>query len=74
MPILHAHVGLAKWVILRDLLAKYRPSLNGGVEDLARLIGAAEVQAAGHYASPITAGEIMSRDLVTERPDTRFKT
>lgn len=54
---------------LRDLLADYRQSLNVGVEDLARLIGAAELRAAGHHATPTTAEEIMSRDLVTVRPD-----
>lgn len=54
---------------LRDLLADYRQSLNLGVEDLARLIGAAELRAAGHHVTPTTAGEIMSRDLVTVRPE-----
>ncbi|MFC3314411.1 HPP family protein [Falsigemmobacter intermedius] len=54
---------------LRDLLADYRQSLNVGVEDLARLIGAAELRAAGHHVTPTTAGEIMSRDLVTVRPE-----
>ena len=44
-----------------------------GVEDLARLIGAAELQAASHRTGPLTAGDIMSRDLITVRPDTRLR-
>ncbi|WP_395541839.1 HPP family protein [Neotabrizicola sp. sgz301269] len=55
---------------LSDLLQRYRQSLNLGVEDLARLIGAAELQAASHRTGPLTAAEIMSRDLVTVHPDT----
>ena len=53
---------------LADILRRHRQSLNLGVEDLARLIGAAELQAAGHAARPSTAGDIMSRDLVTVGP------
>jgi len=55
---------------LTDILRRYRQSLNLGVEDLARLIGAAEMQAASHRADPLTAADIMSRDLVTVHPDT----
>ena len=55
---------------LTEILARYRQSLNLGVEDLARLIGAAELQAASHMTGPETAGTIMSRDLVTVAPDT----
>jgi CBS domain-containing membrane protein len=55
---------------LTEILRRYRQSLNLGVEDLARLIGAAEMQAASHKADPLTAADIMSRDLVTVRPDT----
>lgn len=54
---------------LQDILDRYRQSLNLGVEDLARLIGAAELQAASHRTGPATAGEIMSRNLVTVGPD-----
>lgn len=57
---------------LTTLLERYRQSFNLGVEDLARLIGAAEVQAASHRSGAATAGEIMSRDLVTVSPDTRL--
>lgn len=55
---------------LTDILKRYRQSLNLGVEDLARLIGAAEIQAASHRAGPLTAADIMSKDLVTVHPDT----
>jgi CBS domain-containing membrane protein len=55
---------------LNTILQQYRQSLNLGVEDLARLIGAAEFQAASHRAGPITAADIMSRDLVTVGADT----
>ena len=55
---------------LTDILQRYKQSLNLGVEDLSRLIGAAEMQAASHRTGPLTAGDIMSRDLVTVGPDT----
>lgn len=59
---------------LSGILDRYRQSLNLGVEDLARLIGAAEVQAAGHQTGTLTAGDIMSRNLVTVGPDTPLNT
>lgn len=55
---------------LTDILDRYRQSFNLGVEDLARLIGAAEMQAATHRTGPTTAAEIMSRNLVTVTPET----
>lgn len=55
---------------LTGILQNYRQSLNLGVEDLARLIGAAEIQAAGQRSGAMTAQDIMSRDLVTVDPDT----
>ncbi|WP_092164149.1 HPP family protein [Allgaiera indica] len=55
---------------LTGLLDRYRQSLNLGVEDLARLIGAAELQAATHRTGPLTAADIMSRNLVTVAPET----
>lgn len=55
---------------LTVILQRYRQSLNLGTEDLARLIGAAELQAASHRTGPLTAADIMSRDLVTVGPDT----
>ena len=54
---------------LTGILTRYRQSLNLGVEDLARLIAAAELQAAGRRAGPLTVADIMSRDLVTVGPD-----
>lgn len=54
---------------LSDMLDRYRQSFNLGVEDLARLIAAAELQAAGHRTGALTAGEIMSRNLVTVPPE-----
>lgn len=54
---------------LSDLLDRYRQSFNLGVEDLVRLIAAAELQAAGHRTGALTAGEIMSRNLVTVPPE-----
>ena len=55
---------------LTGILDRYRQSLNLGVEDLARLIGAAEIEAARHRTGPATADDIMSRNLVTVGPDT----
>ena len=54
---------------LTDILARYRQSLNLGVADLARLIGAAELQAAGHRVEPLDAAAIMSTDLITVGPE-----
>lgn len=55
---------------LTEILERYSQSFNLGVEDLARLIGAAEMQAAAHHSVPVTAQDIMSRDLATIRPET----
>ncbi len=55
---------------LTEILERYRQSFNLGVEDLARLIGAAELQAATHHTGPLTAADIMSRNLVTVMPAT----
>ncbi|WAC56615.1 HPP family protein [Gordonia sp. SL306] len=55
---------------LTGILARYRQSLNLGVADLARLIGAAELQATAHRVAPADAGDVMSRDLVTVGPET----
>lgn len=54
---------------LVDILDRYRQSFNLGVEDLARLIGAAEIQAAAHRTTPLVAADIMSRNLITIRAD-----
>ncbi|MDP5305512.1 HPP family protein [Paracoccus spongiarum] len=58
---------------LNAILGRYRQALNLGVEDLARLIAAAEMQAAGQRAGPIRAADIMSRDLVTVGPGTALR-
>lgn len=55
---------------LVDILERYRQSFNLGVEDLARLVGAAELRAAAHRAGPTTAADVMSRNLVTVGADT----
>lgn len=55
---------------LSGILVRYNQSLNLGVEDLARLIAAAEMQAASHRTRAQTVADIMSRDLVTVDPDT----
>lgn len=57
---------------LTGLLERYRQTFNLGVEDLARLIGAAEMQAATHITGPLTAEDIMSRNLITVHPDTKL--
>ena len=50
---------------LTGILDRYSQSFNLGVEDLARLIGAAELQAAAQSSGPLTAQDIMSRNLIT---------
>jgi len=62
-------LGLSE-VELTGILERYSQSFNLGVEDLARLIGAAELQAAAQSSGPLTAQDIMSRDLVTVHPET----
>lgn len=63
-----ARIGLSEDQ-LTDLLERYRQNFNLGAGDLARLVGAAELQAAAQRVGPVTAGTIMSRDLVTVGPD-----
>lgn len=50
---------------LTGILERYSQSFNLGVEDLARLIGAAELLAAAQSSGPLTAKDIMSRNLIT---------
>lgn len=54
---------------LARILHDYRQSANIGVEDLARLIAAAETEAIRSRAAGLTCADIMSRDLVTVRPE-----
>lgn len=63
-----ARIGLDEDDLAR-ILDQYRQSANLGVADLARLIGAAEQVAAEHRLGPATCKQIMSRDLVTVRPN-----
>lgn len=55
---------------LTNILDRYRQSFNLGVEDLARLIGAAELQVAANRSGPTVAADIMSRNLIAVEPDT----
>lgn len=55
---------------LVELLERHRQSHNLGAQDLARLVGAAELQAAAARLGPVAAQDIMSRDLVTVAPHT----
>lgn len=55
---------------LTGILERYRQSFNLGVEDLARLIGAAELQAASHTTGPLLTKDIMSCNLITVHPET----
>lgn len=64
-------IGLSESELV-DILDRYRQSFNLGVEDLARLIGAAELQSATKRTNPTLASDIMSRDLVTVTADTRL--
>ncbi|MEY8144730.1 CBS domain-containing protein, partial [Falsihalocynthiibacter sp. CO-5D18] len=57
---------------LTTILERYSQSFNLGTEDLARSIGAAELQAATHKTGVATASDIMSKDMVTVTPDTDF--
>ncbi|WP_246710154.1 HPP family protein [Martelella soudanensis] len=58
---------------LTQILERYRQSFNLGVEDLARLIGAAELQASTHAMVPLKSADVMSRDLITVRPETGLR-
>lgn len=57
---------------LAELLAQLRLGANIGVEDLTRLITAAEAEAALRPLAGLIATHLMSRDLVTVRPETKL--
>lgn len=59
---------------LAHLLDRLRMTPNIGVEDLARVITAAEAEAASHHLGDLAAADIMSRDLVTVPPATPLAT
>lgn len=54
--------------VLAEILSTYRLSANLGVEDLRRLIAAAEVATAVRPLDRLRADDIMSRDLATLSP------
>lgn len=64
-----ARLGLSEGQ-LSAILERYRQSSNLGAADLARLIGAAQMEAAAQFAGPLTARDIMSPDPVTVALDT----
>lgn len=53
---------------LAALLDRLRMAPNIGVEDLARVIDAAETEAVAHHLGGLTAADIMSRDVITTPP------
>lgn len=55
---------------LAALLDRLRMAPNIGVADLARVLDAAETEAARTHLGGLTAAGVMSRDLVTVAPDT----
>lgn len=59
---------------LATLLDRLRMAPNIGVEDLARVLSAAETEAAAHHLGTLTAADIMSRDLRTVTPATDLAT
>ena len=52
---------------LASALSSLRMGANLGVEDLARLIAAAEAARAAQNLGPVTAADLMSRDMITLR-------
>lgn len=55
---------------LSRILGEMRLAANIGPEDLARLIGAAEAEATARHVGGLTAADVMSRDVISIRPDT----
>jgi CBS domain-containing membrane protein len=55
---------------LAELLSRLRLDANIGVEDLTRLITAAEAEAATRPLAGLTARHLMSRDVITVAPET----
>ncbi len=55
---------------LREILRDLRQSANIGVADLSHLIAAAETRAASRRLRGLVCADVMSRDLVTVRPQT----
>lgn len=59
---------------LAHLLDRLRMAPNIGVEDLARVLTAAETEAAAHHLGHLTAADVMSRDLITASPEDDLQT
>ena len=55
---------------LGELLIRFNQATNLGVADLGRLLAAAEEDAAQHRFDGTTCADVMTRDLITIRPDT----
>ncbi|MDZ4093438.1 MAG: HPP family protein, partial [Paracoccaceae bacterium] len=58
---------------LAALLARFNLTANIGTEDLARLIGAAEAEATARHFGGLTCGDMMSRNLITLRPEATLR-
>lgn len=56
------------------LLDRLRMAPNIGVEDLGRILSAADTETAAHHLTGMTAADVMSRDLVTVSPGTGLAT
>jgi len=54
---------------LAALLARMNLAANIGTEDLARVLAAAEAEAAAQHIGATTAADLMSRDVVTLQPE-----
>lgn len=59
---------------LAALLDRLRMAPNIGIEDLGRILSAAETEAAAHHLHGLTAADVMSRDLLTVAPGTGLAT
>ncbi len=57
---------------LGELLVRFNQSTNLGVADLGRLLAAAEEEAAQHRFDGTTCADIMTRDVITARPDVQL--
>lgn len=55
---------------LGQLLDRFNQATNLGIVDLGRLLAAAEAEAAQHRFDGTTCADIMTRNLITVRPDT----
>ena len=67
-PVTERRLGLSA-AELAQILQNMNLAANIGPEDLARLIGVAEAEAAAHHLGGLTAADVMSRDLITAPPD-----